>query len=115
MVVVKFRKRTATTNIVILIKDTCCVSYHGYYKQCRRMGDIDAGVHYFVDTDGTIHVGRDEAAVAGWRLEGHETSLYILAQSNNKKLNSSQKLVLEPLLEKLKQKYKDAKVIERTE
>ena len=115
MVVVKFKKRTATSHIVILITDTCCVSYSGYYKRCRRMGDIDAGVHYFVDTDGTIHVDRDEEAVAGWRFKGHETSLYIMAQSNNKKLNSSQKLVLEPLIEKLKKKYKDAKVIERTE
>lgn len=113
--VVDFKKRVATTHIIILIKDTSCINYTNYYKQCRRRGELDAGVHYFLDVDGTIHVARQDDAVAGWEYEDGATSLYILAQSNTKKLNSCQKYVLPGLLENLKKKYKDAKVIERTE
>lgn len=76
---------------------------------------MDAGVHYFIDDDGTIHVARKDDAVAGWEYTDNETSLYILAQSNTNKLNSCQKFVLPGLLESLKKKYKDAKVVERTE
>ena len=43
---------------------------------------MDAGVHYFIDDDGTIHVARKDDAVAGWEYTDNETSLYILAQSN---------------------------------
>ena len=52
--IVDFKKRVATTHIIILIKDTSCINYSNFYKQCRRRGELDAGVHYFIDDDGTI-------------------------------------------------------------
>lgn len=113
--VVEFKKRQATENIIILIKDTCCTTYENFYKKCRRLGELDAGVHFFLDANGTIHVARHEDSVAGWQYEDSDNSLYILAQSNNSKLNSCQRYVLPTLIENLKKKYKDAKVIERIE
>lgn len=110
-----FKKRVATSQIIILIKDTCCINYTNYYKKCRRMGELDAGVHYFLDTDGAVHVARQDDAVAGWQYKDNTTSLYILAQSNSGKLNSSQRFVLLSLLESLQKKYKEAQVIERVE
>lgn len=111
---INFRKREATDNIVILIKDTTFVDYRSYYKYCRCQGELDAGVHYFIDTDGTIHVGRDREAVAGWQYNDNN-SIYIMVQSNNKKMNSCQKHVLPLLLTHLKRIYKDAEVIERND
>ena len=42
---VEFRKRKTTEHIIVLIKDTTCVSYTTYYKYRRRLGELDAGVH----------------------------------------------------------------------
>lgn len=114
MSVIEFRKREATEHIVVLIKDTCCVSYESFYKFRRRMGELDAGVHYFVDADGTLHVARKDDCVAGWE-HNDNTSVYILAQSNTKKLTSSQRYALSPLLTDLTKKYPNAKITERTE
>lgn len=111
---VEFRKRKTTEHIIVLIKDTTCVSYATFYKYRRRLGELDAGVHYFVDTDGTIHAARKDECVAGWEYMDND-SVYILVQSNIGKLNSSQRYSLSPLLETLKEKYPNANVIERTE
>lgn len=111
---IEFRKRKVTEHIIVLIKDTSCLSYESFYKYRRRMGELDAGVHYFLDADGTIHVARNDECVAGWEYADNN-SVYILAQSNNSKLNSSQRYVMPTLLESLQQKYPEADVIERTE
>jgi hypothetical protein len=109
---ISFRKREATEKIVVLIKDTTFVDYKSYYKYCRCQGELDIGVHYFVDADGTIHKARDHEAVAGWQYDDN-TSIYIMVQSNSKKMNSCQKHVLPTLLDYLKKTYKDVEVIER--
>lgn len=111
---VEFRKRKTTEHIIVLIKDTSCVSYEAFYKYRRRMGELDAGVHYFVDMGGTVHVARKDECVAGWEYADNN-SVYILMQSNTGKLTSSQRYILPSLLESLKEKYPDADIIERTE
>ena len=110
---INFRKREATEKIVVLIKDTSFVNYKSYYKYCRCQGELDIGVHYFVDTDGTVHKARDHEAVAGWQYDDNTVSIYIMVQSNSKKMNSCQKYVLPLLLANLKKTYKDVEVIER--
>lgn len=111
----KFRKRELTLKIVVLIQDTGCADYEAYYKKCRRKGDFDANVHYFIDADGTIHEARVDDAVAGWCYDGNETAIYILAQSTNKQLSSSQRHSEMSLLVYLTQKYPKAEIEERVE
>ena len=111
----KFRKRELTLKIVVLIKDTGCANYDAYYKVCRRKGEFDANVHYFIDDDGTIHEARVDDAVAGWRYSDNEISVYILAQSNNQQLSDSQNHSVMSLLLHLTKKYPKAEIEERTE
>ena len=111
----KFRKRELTLKIVVLIKDTGCANYDAYYKVCRRKGEFDANVHYFIDADGTIHEARVDDAVAGWNYSENETSVYILAQSTNKQLSDSQRRTEMSLLIYLTQKYPKAEIEERVE
>lgn len=111
----KFRKRETTLKIVVLVKDTGCSEYEEYYKKCRRKGEFDANVHFFIDDNGTIHNAREADAVAGWVYSDNETSVYILAQSNNQQLTSSQRHSLMPLLVYLTHKYPNAEIEERTE
>lgn len=110
-----FRKRVATDNIVILCMDTSCNTYEQFYKQCRRRGELDIGVHFFLDTFGNLSVGRAVACIADCTYIDNEVSVYIIAQSNTGALNSCQKTALQSLLVDLKLKYKNAKIIERTE
>lgn len=113
---IEYKKRKSTDNIVILIKDTCCLTYDAYFTKCRRKGDFDVGVQYFVDGLGVIHDGRLNDEVASWEYPDNSTSLYILAQSNSKKLNSCQKCTLTTLVDNLKKIYgEEVNVVERVE
>lgn len=111
----KFRKREITTKIVVIITNTGCAEYDDYYKKCRRRGDFDANVHFFVDSNGTIHNARPDDCVGSWRYDDGETSVHIMAQSEDGKLSGSQRHSLIPLLVYLTHKYPDAEVEERTE
>lgn len=113
--IVDFRKRTKTEHIIILCKDTACTSYEAFYRHNRRKGELDAGVHYFIDCSGTVTVARKDDCVADYKYKDFENSVYILAQSNTHKLNSCQKLVLAPLVAALQDKYPEAIVAERIE
>ena len=112
---INFKSRKATDKIIILIKDTAFMDYDSYFKHCRCQGELDIGVHYFMDTNGTVHAARDKDAVAGWQYEDNDTSLFILVQSNNKKMNSCQRCALPLLLDNLKKIYKNVEVIERVD
>ena len=111
----KFRKRETTEKIVVLITDTGCTEYEDYYKKCRRKGDFDANVHFFIDAGGTIHNARVDDAVGSWRYNDGETSVYIMVQSTDGKLSGSQRHSLMPLLVHLTKKYPKAEIEERTE
>ena len=111
----KFRKRETTKKIVVIIKDTGCAEYDDDYKKCRRRGDFDANVHFFMDSNGTIHNASPDDCVGSWRYDDGEIAVHIMAQSDDGKLSNSQRHSLIPLLVYLTHKYPDAEVEERTD
>lgn len=113
---IEYKKRKTTDSIVILIKDTGCLTYDDLFTKYRRKGDFDIGVQYFVDGNGTVFDERMDEEVADWIYPDCATALYILAQSNSKKLNSCQRHSVDILVDNLKKKFgEDITVVERVE
>jgi hypothetical protein len=103
-----FTQRNTTKFFHVVKKDNGGRTLKQLYKEARRLGELDTGYHFIVDRYGNIDADRPVEAVAGWELPDSDTSIYVLVDCKDKKLNDSQRVAILSLRES----YKKLKYIE---
>ena len=76
---IKYLGRPETKRIIIL--HTPYSTYEDYLVAQRAKGNLDAGVHYYIDKLGRVMVGRQENVYGSHLLAGYEDSIFIAVGS----------------------------------
>ena len=72
---IRYLDRPETKKIVVL--HTPYVTYEDFFVSQRAKGNLDSGVHYYIDKLGRITVGREENVYGSHLLAGKEDSIFV--------------------------------------
>lgn len=94
----KFKERTETKQICVVLKDLKGKRKKELFKAAYRLGEVDTGYHFIVYNNGLFDTDREIKAVAGYHLPECENSVYVLADTlGHQKVSDAQKFVLNEL------------------
>lgn len=103
----KFKQRTTTSFIHVDMRNLKGANAEKLFKQARRCGELDTGYHYILNNTGIFEKDREEKAIAQHNFPDYDTSLYVLADTNNLgKLNDAQNAAMRYLYGR----YPDAEI-----
>jgi len=105
-----FKKRSSTTGIVVKVADKGGMSFKDLLKSHRQKGDFHVDDHFYIDNSGYIEAGRLLEDVAGFIYDDCNTSVHILVDGENGKINDCQQQSVNNLLTSLADAYPDAVV-----
>ena len=77
---IKYLGRPETKRIIIL--HTPYSTYEDYLVAQRAKGNLDAGVHYYIDKLGRVTMGRQENVYGSHLLAGYEDSIFVAVGNN---------------------------------
>lgn len=94
----KFKERTETTQICVVLRNLKGKRKRELFREAYRQGEVDTGFHFIVFNNGLFETDREIKAVAGYNLPEGETSVYVLADTlGRKKISDAQQYVLNEL------------------
>lgn len=99
----KFKERTETTQICVVLRNLKGKRKKELFRAAYRQGEVDTGYHFIVTNNGLFETDREIKAVAGYNLPECETSVYVLMDTlGHKKISDAQQYVLNELQANLK-------------
>ena len=108
----KFKVRKSTDFLYILTQDIQGKTAYELRMEAMRKGELDIGVHYVIQKDGSVDQGREPYAVAQYSFRAPERSIYVLVDAGSlSDLSDAQAFALDELISSTQGEYPNIQIM----
>ena len=108
----KFKVRKSTDFLYILTQDIQGKTAYELRMEAVRKGELDIGVHYVIQKDGSVDQGREPYAVAQYSFRAPERSIYVLVDADSlSDLSDAQAFALDELISSTQGEYPNIQIM----
>lgn len=101
----EIKARETTKIILVHFTGDPGVTFSQVIKESRRLGNPEPGVHFVIENDGKLLMGRHQSKVGSHYSEHDAVSVGILVAATRDDMHEAQSIALTLLLEKLQADY----------